>query len=601
MTASRIGSFRHKLLASVIALVIAGMALVLALPNFYSPTPFHTIPVFARALDDTTIALPIQLSEAIILEPGAIIRSQKNGNTSDGSQTQRPNLILKNATLTVVQAAATLGRAGTVANMPNKSPAPDLAIVLRELGFEALKLDDALIQLKRPGGGLQQVGRISGLVTIQGDPQTLNAKGVFKRNGVTLSYTAKTIENKDDPTGSTLGLEITGKNLELSLNGKLFTTEGARVTSEDARFKTKDMKQVLRWLGMESVNSAGLAGFSATGYFDWTGSTIAFDQSQFEIDGNQANGRLSFYLDPREPSIEGTLAFQKMELTPYLGTSDQPTAIDALTKAWSAIHTTVSRGLLPLGLKDIDADIRISAKSVQHGGTEIGHGAAVVLVKDGKLKADIADMTLASGAKGRSQIEIDSTEFVPGYVLHGNMNGFDLGSASVQWFGKPVVDGVANMTFDLAAQGRNKAELLSTLSGPIVVSAQNGASIPINLVKLFTTTKEAPNDGWQHIESGFTTLKDLSVEVVSSKGSLKTQSVRANIDGNAIVATGTLKLKDLVLDLILTKLAATDESAAANPATSESPKKKRSQQDALEFKGPITEPIIRFLPKLRKG
>ncbi len=603
MNAPRIGSLRRKIVVSISVAIVTGIALLLALPNFYSEMQFKTAVVFAGSLNEVTVTSPIPLSDVIVLEPGAIIQSKFDNKKSDeppsSQQKAQPHLKLKNATLTLLQAPAAPGQAAS--HSVKQVTTTQLTTALRNVGFSALQLDNTVVQLKRPGGSLQRIGRITGVIRTDVSQKMLSAEGQFERQSETLTFTAQTSFDQTDPTARTLQLYIKGNNLQLSLNGKLMTKGGLRVTSDEANFSTPDLKKLLGWLGMGPLVSNGFSKFSAAGHFSWSGSTVAFDQSQFDIDDNLANGRLSFYFDPGEPSIEGTLAFQKLELIPYIGASDQPSATSAITNAWSALHSTVSAGSLPLGLKEIDADIRVSAKSLQYGATEIGQGAAVILVKDGKLKADIAEMTLSSGARGRSQIEIDTTNFVPKYVVHGNVNGFDLGTASTQWFGKSIVDGIANMTFDLAAHGRNKNELLATLSGPIVVSADKGASIPIDLVKLFTKSKKSPNDGWEHIENGFTALKNLSVEVMSSKGSLKTKSVKANIGGNPFIATGTLKLTDLVLDLILTKTA---DSETGTTDGTEAPDKEpiaHPQMDTLEFKGPITEPIIRFVRQSRKG
>ena len=598
MNASRITSPQRKIIVGIFAAIVAGLTLLFAWPNFQNQIQFKTAAVVAGALDETTTTSPIPLSDVIILEPGAVIQSQfktaADGKQQNNHQRSQPYLNLKNATLTVLQAPATQTQsAASGRKIVTTTP---LINALRDLGFGALRLDNTAVQLKRPGGSLQHIGRVTGVVHANVGQKELTAEGKFEREGTSLSFTAQSNSDQTDPATKALQVTITGDDLQLTLNGKLTTKGSVRVTSENATFATADLKKVLRWLGMGPLKSNGFSKFSATGLLSWSGSTVAFDQSQISVDGNQASGRLSFYFDPREPSIEGTLAFQKLELTPYIGATDQPTAISAMTNAWTAIHDTVSDGSLPLGLKDIDADIRVSAKSLQYGATEIGQGAAVILVKDGKLKADIADMTLSSGARGRSQIEIDTTTYMPRYTLHGSVNGFDLGTASTQWFGKSIVDGVANMTFDLTAHGRSKNILISTLSGPIVIDAEKGASIPINLLELFTTAKKSPNDGWEHIEKGFTALKDLSVEVISSKGSLKTKSVKANISGNPFIATGSLKLSDLVLDLILTKIVASDGSKPSSTKT-----QAQTDSDTLEFKGPITEPIIRFVRQSRKG
>ena len=607
MNASRNGLLKRKFLASALVIAAAGIALFLALPGDLKQTALKTSLVYAGGLDGAVTTAPVWLSDGIVLESGAEINVRALPDSANApertGQDQDQAVDLRKAVITVTQSPASQN---PVADGPPRASGQQnvvpLVATIRALGFRELHLRNATIQLKRPGGALRRVGRFNGQLNVTSEKaRKITVRGTLARQNELLQINAVVSGGTKNANEKILEVDVTGENLKLALNGKLVMKGGVRVTSEEAHVETNNLRRFLSWLGMGTETSVGFSKFTADGHLQWNGSTVAFDESQFMIDGNQANGRLSFYFDPREPSIEGTLAFQTLELSPYLGSSDQPTATGALTRAWTAIHNSVSDGMLPLGFKEVDADLRLSANSLQFGGLEIGSGAAVLLIKDGKLKADIADMTLANGAKGRSQFEIDATGFVPGYVLRGNINDVDLGNTSTLWLGKPIVDGEANMTFDLAAQGRNKDDLLKTLSGPIVVSAEKGASIPIDLVELFTKTKQSPNDGWNNIESGFTALTDLSVELMSSQGSLKTQSVKASIDGNALIATGTLKLTDLVLDLILTKLAASRDPAGEPKVPVDPPAVTETKKDVLEFKGPITEPVIRSLPASRKG
>ena len=56
---------------------------------------------------------------------------------------------------------------------------------------------------------------------------------------------------------------------------------------------------------------------SATGGVNWDGSTLTFDDGSFSVDDNAADGLLAITAGA-PPRIEGTLAFDRLVLDPYL-------------------------------------------------------------------------------------------------------------------------------------------------------------------------------------------------------------------------------------------------------------------------------------------
>lgn len=608
MNASRRVPLSQRFVAGVLTVIVAGLALILAWPGEYPSSSLRPALLFAGTLNAKTTTKSVQLSNAIVLEPGATLyvhpagKKRTDGASDQTANARKPRLLLKNATLTFRQATAA-GKAPDKSLSDAPDGKADAALkVFRSLGFERLDVENARLQLRQPGGGLIHVGHItSQVVTADGAVPGLRATGNLTRHGKTVQFDVVKQPTETDDRKAAVDLKISGPLLKLQLSGNLSSKKGVQISADAAEFKTHNLKAVLAWLGVHPIKSRGLKEFEATGNLTWNGSSVAFDQAQFAIDGNQANGRLSFSFDPRRPAVEGTLAFQDLKLNAYLNDdADQTNTTHPLTRLWTALQKTCANDTLPLGLKHVDADLRLSTKSLQLSGIELGRGAAVVIAKDGVLKSDLADINLAIGAKGRAHVSIDVTGFLPRYVLRGNFQQVDLGGASSHWLGKPIVDGVADMTFDLAAQGQDNKALIKTLSGPIVVSAQNSASIPIDVVQLFNQTKQTPNDGWGNFEGGFTALKNLSVELMSSRGALTTKSVKANIDGNALIATGTLKLSDLVLDLVLTKRAAADKTAKAELTPGE-PARPHRKRDTLQLKGPISEPVIRLVAGARRG
>lgn len=606
MIASNRVSTQHKIIAATTAIIVASFALFVAFPTANNSTKLETFLVYAGASDSITTKTVTRLSDIISLEAGAIIRQVSPGkdssNSEDAERSQISELQISNAVLTIDQAP----EIKPAQNASSQTPAPQsntdtLITAVSKLGFETLKLDNAKIQLKRPGGAITRLGHLTTSVQRRdsGNGSQLELNGVFQRGTKNLDVSGQ-IESADaEGAANVVKLTLSNHILNLSLDGKLSTRNELRLTAEHAKLATEDLSSLMTWLGLMPMSHSGITDVIATGTLTWSGSTVAFDQARFTFDNNSATGRMSVNLDARKPSLDGTLAFDQLELGPYVSDEKFESENAAIRGLATTVHNVVLDGRLPIGLHNVDADIRVSAERLQLNGVEIGNGAAVLISRNGKLKADIAKLNLSNGIEGKTQIEIDSKSYVPAYVLRGNVDHVDLGNTSSFWFGKSVVDGEASLTFDLTAQGRTKNELLTTLTGPIMLSAQNGASVPFDLVKLFKNSKTTPKDGWAEIDNGFTALRNLSVEVVSSKGSLRTRAANANIDGKSLSASGTFKFRDMVMDLVLTRKEATDAEKNSDDKT----KKSALSKEELQLKGPITEPIIRAIPskKSRKG
>ena len=107
-----------------------------------------------------------------------------------------------------------------------------------------------------------------------------------------------------------------------------------------------------RWAGIALPEGKSLQGLSASGMAHWNGTTLTFDDGSFTLDGNAAVGLLAVTPGMR-PRVDGTLAFDRLALDPYLGGSD----------AGRACRPRKSRFDQAL-LKYFDADLRISAAEI---------------------------------------------------------------------------------------------------------------------------------------------------------------------------------------------------------------------------------------------
>ena len=78
------------------------------------------------------------------------------------------------------------------------------------------------------------------------------------------------------------------------------------------------MRRVARWFGMPVASADGLNAAAVKGQINWARRTFAVEDAKVALDGNEAAGALVLNLAGERPLIDGTLAFNALDLTPYV-------------------------------------------------------------------------------------------------------------------------------------------------------------------------------------------------------------------------------------------------------------------------------------------
>ena len=75
----------------------------------------------------------------------------------------------------------------------------------------------------------------------------------------------------------------------------------------------------MRWTGTKPLPGGGFGRFALKAKTSIAGGTIALSGVNVELDGNVAEGVLTFATDGRQ-TLQGTLAADELDLTPYVST-----------------------------------------------------------------------------------------------------------------------------------------------------------------------------------------------------------------------------------------------------------------------------------------
>ncbi len=473
----------------------------------------------------------------------------------DAMRLLRPVIMLKEAPSLVMGPDQTLP--ARVANLLSGAPVGVLRLrdgtinVPTAVGAEAISKVDARFDLSAGTGALSSFGSFvlrNETVRFALDCGAPSEPADGLRIPVSLTLTSTPVTAKVTGTASFAN--------ELQLDG-------------DVQADMASAREFLRWTGIALPEGKSLQRLSASGMAHWNGATLTFDDGSFTLDGNTADGLLAVTPGER-PRVDGTLAFDRLVLDPYIGNSTR--AEPAATQV-----ALLDQALL----KYFDADLRISAGEITVPGVKLGRGGFTISAKQGVLASEVGELEFCGGsAAGRFGLDIShdlakatlvaSVSDVP---VEGCLEPFAL---------EIPFTGMSGWKAELSTEGRNYGELIQGLAGTFKVNAQNGA-IPVDFARLLTAATPLDGDGWSR--DSVTLFDQLNADCRLDAGHIWCETFNMQTRRGLISGSGDLDLGQQTLDW---SLFVADHAAplTASRLSAETPPR-------ISIRGSLLQPVIR--------
>jgi AsmA protein len=298
------------------------------------------------------------------------------------------------------------------------------------------------------------------------------------------------------------------------------------------------LRAALVWAGQNPLPGGGFGRFAIKAQTNVVGGTIGLSSVNVELDGNSAEGVLTFATDGRQ-TLQGTLAADTLDLSPYVSTVRLLTGNQ---RAWSSTRIT------PDGLAGIDFDLRLSAAKVILSNARLGRTAIGANLRAGNLAVTIGEAQAYGGIiKGSLAL----SNFEAGIDLKSQMQFIDveLESCLGQLFGLHRLAGKGNIAFNVEGTGESVLGVTRTLNGTASLTGQNGALTGLNVEQLLRRLERRPLSGGGEFRTGSTPYDKISVALKIAQGTVSVEDV--NIDGSAVrlALAGTASIPERELDL----------------------------------------------------
>jgi AsmA protein len=334
-----------------------------------------------------------------------------------------------------------------------------------------------------------------------------------------------------------LKLRIAAKPMKAAFEGSISVKPTVKIEGTLAA-DADSLRDAMIWTGQDSPPGGGFGRFAIKAKANVVGGTIGLSGVNVELDGNSAEGVLTFAADGRK-TLQGTLAADTLNLTPYVSTIRLLTANQ---HAWSDAR------IVPDGLSNIDFDLRLSAAKVVMASATLGRTAIGANLRAGHLTVTIGEAQAYGGViKGSVALaNFDSSVDVKSQLQFIDV---DLESCLGQLFGLHRLEGKGNMSLVVEGSGDSVLAVTRTMNGTAGLTGSHGAIAGLNIEQLLRRLERRPLSGGGEFRTGSTPYDKITVALKIVQGTVTVENVKVESTAVRLALAGQASIPERELDL----------------------------------------------------
>jgi AsmA protein len=369
-------------------------------------------------------------------------------------------------------------------------------------------------------------------------PLTMWGSGIWRDEAFDISVRSDKALMLFAGGGASLDFSAKSAALAMRFTGTANTLSDLHL-SGDLQFSSPSLRRISHFLDRPVVPGSTLAGFEAKGKLTGTMRQMQLNDASISLDGNRGRGVLQ--IAERKPGrafINGTLAFDAIDFTPYVSALQQDIAI--------------GKNTLPAGdlLNLVDMDLRLSATQARLYGLKLSNFAASLNIQDNRALFNIGNANLFNGTLD-GELALSEKDGMAGFNARAMFTDFDaervnaaLGTSRLRLQGKGKVE------IQAASSGNAAIELARNLKGQAQFELSNGVITGIDLETLRSTVRAAPSGSESLEPGGQTPFEQLTGSIAFNNSSawirsmyLFAPSIAAQIAGRSAIDLSAIALR----------------------------------------------------------
>ncbi|MBX9758150.1 MAG: AsmA family protein [Beijerinckiaceae bacterium] len=472
---------------------------------------------------------------------------------------------------------------------PANAPAIQRAIDAPSSSEEARKADRARLgAVKIVGGSLRVRTREEFSFVVEavnasiewpnlGSSAVLSGRGVWRGEKIgveaLLGKPGEVLRGEKSP----FTLKLSSRVLDLAIDGALaggarWMLE-ARVASSSERFA-----QFLALMNAQPAVPGRLSRFALSGQLRALPQSTTLSDLRLTLDASTFDGSLTLLQGEKRPKVSGTLATRAYDLR----TSETGLPVLRRERQWSREGIAIGR------LDAFDADLRISAASLNVGRFALSDVGMIVALDDGKLEITTGGAE-AYGGSLRGRWTFDSRSAVPEMAGAGSFRNINL-AAFLRSIGHPnIATGAASGEFRVETRGSNVHAMMQNASGTAQTTIRAPEIIGVDLERALRRTERRPLSIPAEVRSGQTSFLTADIDARIDQGVLAFNRAIAAGHGVEVAVSGEIALADRTMRLDI----AARQPRPAKPL----PEGREPAVILLDLEGPWEDPALSIDPE----
>ncbi len=409
-----------------------------------------------------------------------------------------------------------------------------------QMSFSEIRIQDGVLAYEDAASHLSEtLGDIDLSLAWPSISRSFAATGQFDWRGERVDGSISVSDFVASLSGDRSGLKarLASAPLKLAFDGTV-ANRTSMMMEGTLTIDSVSLRNAMRWAGQAPPGSGGFGRFALKARANVVGPSIALTNVNVELDGNLAEGVMTYANNGRQ-TLQATLAAGALDFTPYISTFR---LLASGARDWN-------RQLFDLNsLSSTDLDMRLSAARVTVGSTRLGRTAFGANLRGGALALSVGEAQMYGGiAKG--SFGIARSDAVADVKAQFSFTDVDLQSCASELFGVSKLSGRGNLNVSLVASGSSPFGLAQSLDGTANLIGHDGAIGGFNVEQLLKRLERRPLSGGGNFRSGSTPYDNLTIAVKFSEGIATAEDIRIEGPAARITLSGTASVPAREYDL----------------------------------------------------
>ena len=421
-----------------------------------------------------------------------------------------------------------------VAGLPLNAPAPPE----QRAALPELRIVDGVVELRI--AGLESADTLAGVeASLAWSAAGLTASGTFdwRRTPISGTLNIADIGALRSANRSGVRIRLEGEGLRANFEGGLAFRNGPQVEGL-LNVDGKSLRNLAARLGIEPPERGGLGPFSLKSQVAFTPSAFVLSRLSIDLDGNLAEGGLTLKRDGGRAFLQGTLASDAIDLTHYAAIS-----VPGRSGEWIDEPIQLSR------LDAFDLDLRLSARRITIGKTEISRFAAAMAHKGGRFTLNVGEAQIFGGAFTGTLALMHGTAGADVKIQAG-LTEFSLARGLSELTGVRHLEGSGVLTFALEGSGKTPNQIMREFAGNASLVITRGAVVGVNFEQVLRRLERKPLSYFADLRGGRTPFERIAAKARFTEGSVMLEEIeidssllRVTLSGVASIARRDLELR----------------------------------------------------------